>query len=71
MAIYRVEITYATRRSCVVEGMFVKAFNDDEADDIARAKVLGKSKARQWVSSNVREPDAYEIEHGLANPINP
>lgn len=55
MAKYHVEVGYLTKRGGVSIGMVIDAFDSDEAEDIARKKVLKGYPARKWMFSNVRE----------------
>lgn len=55
MAKYRVEIGYQTKRESISIGMTVDAFNDDEAEEIARAKVLKGYPARKWLYTRITE----------------
>ena len=67
MAYYHVEIAYRTKRSGTVVGMTVKAFDPDEAVEIARADILGGYPARQFAYSNVREATETDIGLGVIN----
>lgn len=52
---YRVEIGYKTKREAVCAGMTIEAFNDDEAEEKAMAKVIDPYPARQWVYTRISE----------------
>lgn len=67
MAFYRVEIGYRTKRRGVALGMTVKAFNDEEAEQIARDKAIKGYPARKWCYSDVREADPTDINNGVVN----
>lgn len=55
MAKYRVEIGYRTKSGGVAVGMTIDAFGPDEAEEIAREKVLKGYPARKWAYSDIRE----------------
>ncbi len=55
MASYHVEIGYRTKRGGVAEGMTIEAFGPDEAEEIAREKVLKGHPARKFAYASVRE----------------
>jgi len=67
MAYYHVEIGYKTKRGVAALGMTVKAFNDEEAEEIARERAIGKSKVRKWCYSEVREATESDIRLGVVN----
>ena len=70
MAFYHVEVGYVVgkRKTGVAVGMTVKAFNDEEADEIAREIALGGKKNRKWHYSDVREATKSDIALGVINP---
>lgn len=67
MAYYYIEVGYRTKRGGVALGMTVKAFGPEEADEIAREKAIGRSKARQWIYSDIREATVADISLGVVN----
>ncbi|MDR3533966.1 MAG: hypothetical protein P4L90_25800 [Rhodopila sp.] len=52
---YHVVIGYMTKRGGVALGMDVQAFNDTEAEEIARAKVLDGYPARKWIYTKISD----------------
>jgi len=52
---YRVEVGYKTKRESVCAGMEVEAFDQDEAEEIARAKIIDPYPARKWAFTRVSE----------------
>lgn len=69
MAFYHVEIGYTVgkRKTGVALGMTVKAFNDEEAEGIARERALEGKKNRKWHYSDVREATEADIALGVVN----
>lgn len=70
MAYYHVEIGYRTKRSAIAEGMTIKAFGPDEAEEVARARVLDKYPARQWCFTDIREATEADISLGVISSQN-
>lgn len=67
MAFYHVEIGYRTKRGGVALGMTVKAFDADEAEEIAKDRTLKGYPARKWAYTSTREADASDISLGVVN----
>lgn len=69
MAFYHVEVGYTVgkRKTGIAIGMTVKAFNDEEAEEIARERALEGKKNRKWHYSNTREATAADIACGIVN----
>ena len=67
MAYYRIELGYRTKRGGVSLGMTVKAFDPDEAQDIARARHIDPFKARKFCFAHITEATKSEIEQGVIN----
>jgi hypothetical protein len=64
MAIYRVEVAYRTKRSAICQGMQVKAFRPEDAEDYARDKVTKGYPARKVAWITVEEADEQDIARG-------
>jgi hypothetical protein len=69
MAYYHVEVGYVVgkRKSGVALGMTVKAFDAEEAEEIARKHALAGKKNRKWHFSNTREATESDIKLGVIN----
>ena len=65
MAPYHVEIGYRTKRGGVAIGMTVEAFGPDEAEEMAREKILIGYPARKFCFSHIRKATKSDIALGV------
>lgn len=66
MATYHVDVAYKTKRQAVCFGMTVEAFGPDEAEEIARNRVLKGYPARKFCWSKVSEATPADIALGVS-----